>query len=234
MAHAFAGEHLSVLDSIQWTHTDNGHGDGRRIVLEAMKFEEWAYARTDKVTATPLVNLAHVLYPSKKQMTAKADEYFLNTIAVARMRPTERRNSTWNESAFTATLTWRYELIGELLPAMSRAMISADEIAADLAGARVMVAIERYRADNAGAPPQTLAALVPTYLPALPDDPYAPAGVTFGYQVLTSKDERGRVYLLYSYGANLKDDSASATDDPNITGRAAGARPADLIINRTP
>lgn len=62
----------------------------------------------------------------------------------------------------------------------------------------VALAIERWRRAHDGAPPAVLRALTPTYLSAVPDDPFT--GSPLRYAV----DNSG--YVVYSVGVNRKDD----------------------------
>ncbi|HLK58107.1 MAG TPA: hypothetical protein VKU00_16185 [Chthonomonadaceae bacterium] len=67
---------------------------------------------------------------------------------------------------------------------------------------QVETALYRYKADR-GRFPATLAELIPTYLKAVPDDPFASSpAAPLHYQVKDS----GRSFLLYSIGSDLKDD----------------------------
>jgi len=65
---------------------------------------------------------------------------------------------------------------------------------------QVFLAICAYRQEHGGQLPQTLAELVPAYLPKLPDDPFAKDGQTFRYRI-----EKDR-WLIWSLGPNRKDD----------------------------
>lgn len=72
----------------------------------------------------------------------------------------------------------------------------------ELQGARIYLAIERHRAVH-GALPRTLEALVPEFLPSLPEDPTSRE--SFRYVLLEAPDEHGRDYLLYSIGVDRED-----------------------------
>ncbi len=65
----------------------------------------------------------------------------------------------------------------------------------------VTLAIERYRRAHGGAPPPSLAALVPAYLVAVPADPFS--GQDFVYRA--GPDD----YLVYSVDVNRKDDGGA-------------------------
>jgi len=74
----------------------------------------------------------------------------------------------------------------------------------ELAARRVMIAtlaIERYRRTHAEAPPESLDALVPAYLDAVPQDPFAKSPLVF---------RRGKdAYLVYSIDRDQKDDGGA-------------------------
>lgn len=75
-------------------------------------------------------------------------------------------------------------------------------------GLRVMLALERYRADHADYP-DSLARLVPNYLPAMPRDPLI--ACPLGYQRQNPLlDDRCRSYILYSFGADRTDNADNA------------------------
>jgi len=69
-----------------------------------------------------------------------------------------------------------------------------------LRGTQIFLAICAYRQEHGGQLPKTLEALVPTYLPELPADPFALVGQTFRYRI-----EKDR-WLIWSLGPNRKDD----------------------------
>ncbi len=77
-----------------------------------------------------------------------------------------------------------------------------DGLTCRLDGLRLYVAIERYKLANGGRPPGSLDDLVPTFLPTIPRDHYAPDGA-FRYTVL------GDSYTLYSVGLDRSDDGGT-------------------------
>lgn len=103
--------------------------------------------------------------------------------------------------------------------------------AAERPGLVVMVALERFRLAK-GKYPENLAELSPTYLKVVPADPGS--GQPLVYRQINPPDAQGRGYLLYSVGADGKDDggvlnkmtrSYSMRVHPNATGT-------DFIINQ--
>lgn len=80
--------------------------------------------------------------------------------------------------------------------------------------AAVSLAARLYRADHGGAWPANLAQLVPTYLPAVPQDPFAPDGGPLRYLILPPTAPGGRPDgegrpLVYSVGENGTDELAA-------------------------
>lgn len=86
-----------------------------------------------------------------------------------------------------------------LLPALVNASQREWAYLANVRCAAVGVAIERYRLDHDKKAPETLDALVPKYLKALPLDPFDGKPLRF------RREERG--WTVYSIGPNLRDDS---------------------------
>src|SRR5204863_887448 len=104
-----------------------------------------------------------------------------------------------------------------------------DQHTLSMAGTRVMLAIEAFRAEQ-GRLPTSLDELVPGVLPALPVDPFAPDG-RLRYRVLAQPDELGRVYLLYSVGADGVDDGGMEDPRDNMMGLHGTGTGKDYIIN---
>jgi hypothetical protein len=100
-------------------------------------------------------------------------------------------------------------MVSLLLPALSRCAASTAGVEARRHLANLAVAAERYRLKE-GSYPQSAQALVPTYIPALPVDPFD------GKPIRVLQTEGGLV--LYSIGPDLKDDGGAALDRAKNTG----------------
>jgi hypothetical protein len=87
---------------------------------------------------------------------------------------------------------------------------TASKLNAEYHAATLVLALERYNADN-NAYPQKLAELAPKYIPEIPKDP-----ITDGSFIYRRTDTD---YLLYSQGENGKDDDASANQDIVYVGK---------------
>ncbi len=89
-----------------------------------------------------------------------------------------------------------------LVPAVSKSVGKVDRTQVNILLVTTVCAIERYRADNNGKLPPTLAALVPAQLATVPIDPMS--GQPFVYRPGEAGD-----FDLYSFGLNGRDDSGA-------------------------
>ncbi|MBX3357744.1 MAG: hypothetical protein KF745_04880 [Phycisphaeraceae bacterium] len=229
------GERLFSLDTIQWTHTDNGHGDGTLIYskLDGLQNPSPAAPGMARLTSHPIVNVMGLLYPSKADSTAKANEFFDNAAVLADLPRSKRAAHPFRIDAFADNLPRGYVLLKLLLPAIDRTISSNDIFLAEVAGVRAMVAVEMYRARH-GQLPLTLDALVPEILPSLPIDPFS--GSPFGYRLVDdpASDRFGRGYLLYSVGLDGEDDQGTASKGANFDALRTEGKGSDYIINTPP
>jgi hypothetical protein len=93
-------------------------------------------------------------------------------------------------------------------PALTRAGMTSMRADAQARLAAAALAIRLYQHDHAGQRPPTLSALVPDYLPAVPDDPFAT-----GTQPIQYVPDAKPPYV-YSVGENGRDDSANDNPTP--------------------
>jgi hypothetical protein len=107
-----------------------------------------------------------------------------------------------------------------LLPALSRAMQRDGDHTARIRTAQTAIAVERFRRAHNGGLPGDLKELVPTYLAAVPGDPYD--GLPLRFKRLTHG------YVIYSIGSDLRDDGGSE-GDPN---KRSSAKDITFILER--
>jgi hypothetical protein len=93
----------------------------------------------------------------------------------------------------------------DVIPNQSRVFLMDARGIAEIRNARVALAVERYRRAT-GELPLVLDELVPTYLAAVPIDPFDPAGRTVKYKTL----EQG--YCVYSVGEDEQDNGGTEKD----------------------
>lgn len=233
---ALRAERLGVLDSIQWTHTDDGRGSGRLMLTALVPYTGAGGLPTgsgvswiDKLFQYKIGNLAGLAYPSRRATTRKTNEYFEQVLVYYRGSASERAAMSFHPDTAVESMPYRYIMLRLLLPALGKSIQTSQHHELNIAGMRVMLAIEIYRARH-GAFPASLADLAPEILPKVPQDPL---GQAFGYRLFApGEDADGRGYLLYSFGADLQDNGGK--QDPNAAPIALQQRGAglDLVINQ--
>jgi len=112
-----------------------------------------------------------------------------------------------------------YVVTAMIMPALGKCMDRDAENSARLRTAATALAIERYRLKHEGKLPETLSALVPEYLPAVPIDPFT--GEALRYR------KRDKGFVVYSVGADRQDDGGVTTAKKR---GASGASAADICF----
>ncbi len=95
---------------------------------------------------------------------------------------------------------WARLIASELIPSVFSAENTYKRTASLSQMASTVIALQRYKQVN-GVYPEQLSALIPTFLPALPQDYFLDDGNPLIYRLKSDG-----TYLLYSVGMNLKDD----------------------------
>jgi hypothetical protein len=232
---ALEAERYSVLDTIQWTHTDDGRGSGRLIVTSLPKFTGTGFAAPGgggswlgKLMQYRIGNLAGLAYPSKKAVMRKANQYFDKFLLYNRATPEERQRMQFHPDRAVEDLSPRHLVLRLVLPALGKSIMSSLQNDLSVSSARVIVVIEIYRARH-GEYPESLDQVVPEILPAIPPDPF---GTPFGYRRLSAvHDNDPRPYLVYSLGDD-RTDNRGRQDPKNPHAAVQGRGPGfDLVVN---
>ncbi|MCX6911634.1 MAG: hypothetical protein NT167_00995 [Verrucomicrobia bacterium] len=134
-------------------------------------------------------------------------DYFSNWLAVASapFPACLEAAGKWAPDAaaqFSDAKTKGYRVSVAMLPSLGTTIGKAADCVGQLRTAQAALAIERYRLTTNSALPDSLAQLVPKYLPAVPDDPYD--GKPLRYKKLSPKG-----YVIYSIGRNRQDDGGT-------------------------
>jgi hypothetical protein len=119
------------------------------------------------------------------------------------------------DPGFPAELTnnrQKHPFAGMMYPALSRVFEQQYRSATERRLAAVALAVRAYAAANNGKLPETLEALVPQYLPSVPDDPMAEA------RPLQYEPDPARP-IVYSVGTNGTDDAGSEDSTAKNAGR---------------
>jgi len=129
----------------------------------------------------------------------------------------ERQDAADAIDAKFETIPRIYIILRMIMPALSRVTTIDIRTIAQLRTAQVGLAIERYRLAT-GSLPKTLAELVPTYLDAIPKDPFD------GKDLRYKKLEAG--FVVYSIGEDGNDDSGKEKQRE----KSWSAAPADVTF----
>jgi hypothetical protein len=143
-------------------------------------------------------------------------ESVIRAIAAARPQDRNRLSKQLDEDSPLFEGDSTFSILPVLIPSVARPADTDDQIALDLAGTRIMLAIEVYRAEH-GLPPPELAAHTPGILEMVPTDPFVQ-----GALVYRRWDDAPLGYVLYSSGFDRRDDGGTA---PRSGSRHGALRP---------
>ena len=148
---------------------------------------------------------------ARARLATETDDY-----ATFRRRITGPTTMTPSQSLAGMTTT----LMSDTLDSdVRRCVASHFRIAVDRRVTGVALAVRLYEADHDGALPETLAELVPAYLPFVPIDPMSPDGAPLRWV------RDGPVPFVYGVGENGVDESGSGAADPAATAAPTAGDP---------
>ncbi|MCU0689553.1 MAG: type II secretion system protein GspG [Phycisphaerales bacterium] len=207
-------ERASMLDVLQRAYSDDGSGDGRLVDLRFM-------ATIAAVSETPDSALVKLGGPIASQFVASRAEMLREYDRVLSLASAQEKLPLINRDKEIRAVDRglqgaRYTLINLMMPSLARAQTNAALGAARRDAAVTGLALERYKRAK-GSYPATLEALVPTYLAALPRDPWT--GGAMQYRAPAADAVGGSTRpRLYVVGRN-------GTDDQGRGGASAAALP---------
>lgn len=209
-------EHLQVKDTVEWTHSDDGDGDG--LFIGAATIQEYAStSNSGPRTKLPpaLTNFAAVVLPRKKDTLAVFDELFAATRAYAELPLRQRLNAPSPDVAIER-LSKRYILPRLLMPAFGRYIEAGDNGDLTMSGTKIMLALEIHNAEN-GRYPSSLAEMTPSLSSMRIREMWINE---LRYRTFAEgEDPDGRPYLLYWIGIDNQDDKGHV--DPKESSQAA-------------
>jgi hypothetical protein len=216
-------ERRSVLDTIQWTFTDLGNGNGYLSPQRAAQIQ--ALSGGPQPSGQMLLG---VLMADRKDTTNALNRHFDEMVKFAALPRQARAKNVYQPDVEVENLSQRYFMLKILLPALGSAINTDDRIRMDIAAAKTVLGIEMWRRTNAGRAPEELPLMVPDIFKELPKDPFA--GKPFGYKVgPVETDGPPRTYVLYSFGADGVDDGGvEMPDGPGESGNRF------KVLNRNP
>lgn len=181
--YTLGGEELFVLDSVGWVFQKPGRVRLGRFSPEIRAMTQQNY------------NFALGTYARNRDLV-KAK--FTDARAQAGTPLYQRTVNLWARTGY---------ILPDILAVNFEDVLKQDDyVKLELAGVRVMIALERHRLAR-GSYPETLESLFPEALAELPIDPWS--GAPLRYRLVDpATDPQGRGYLLYSIGADRVDDGA--------------------------
>ena len=213
------GERLSFQDIVQRVFTDDGRGDG---ILILSRFHAamgmWGGGVGGTLPHHPIVNVAGLYFPGRRETLEEHGHLIDVAIEQSTLTQVERMNHPFDLDAYVENLDRGHIVLSTLVPALDSFVQRSVMFRSQLEAARVELALEAYHARH-GEWPDSLALLAPDVLAEVPLDPIN--GLPFGYRRIegasaTQPDGSPdpRPYLLYSLGADGKDDGpAPVLDD---------------------
>lgn len=225
-------ERLVVLDVIARVYTDDGRGNGMLIPHLVGELGEQQDSFLESVLANNRTMgrafithfFMHERFPSKRETTDRCHRYFDRMARWLSLTPSQRDQDDGNPGDILEEARTQYDL------AMGISVAPLDRLSGVLlktrtreSATRAMLAIEMYRAER-GDLPDSLGNLVPKYLREIPLDAYAePEPLRY------SRKAGG--YLLYSVGADRKDDGGTPPSDPNEAYLPRTVRGVDAVFS---
>jgi hypothetical protein len=215
-------EHLSIKDTVEWTHSDDGNGDGRMMPSQASSL-----GVVSDPLPTGLQDLIGLTAPSKRQ-TLNAFEDLFRTASEQAAKGLRERDST-DSLEMLDKYTARYKIVHILMPSVGRFITLSDQHDLTLAGTRALLAVELHK-HATGSYPARLEDLEPSMRATVTT---APWGAEMRYRLFApGEDPEQRPYLLYWIGLDGTDDGG--TTDP-LEGSHGAWRPkkkgVDFVFN---
>ncbi len=233
ISRAFDCERIYALDTLEWTHTDDGHGGGLFVVSMGNTLGGGGAGPPAPGSRDPLGALGGLLFANKSETVAKLNELYANLASRSALsRP--QRVAGQNLDLMSEQLPRRFAFIKMIFPALERALQSSDQARMDIMGTRLMLVLERWRI-RTGHYPATLGELMGgDGLAALPVDPINDKG--FGYRRIdAATDPARRGYILYALGDDGVDNGGIEPPNPNDRNSVLSGRSRhgfDYIINQ--
>ncbi len=188
-AYSIENERIALLDSVQWCFTDNGDGDGRLVAAQLERF-----LHPGAMPGGKFANLMGSFLPGRKATVDLATAAFAREAERSKV-PVQQRAGMPTMDDFDRSRTQIF--LSTMLPALSSATRSHDQLQLDVISMRLIFALERHRI-RTGAYPAALRDLVPVEMSFIPADPFSTIGLVYRAE--------GSTYVLYSAGLDNTDD----------------------------
>ncbi|MHC4220142.1 MAG: hypothetical protein ACYSU7_16985, partial [Planctomycetota bacterium] len=201
VGYALETERIYFEDWIQWSYSDDGAGGG---FLVAAPMPDLGFSVPSEQSLLGAA-VSRFFVASRAEIQDAYGTLMDDLVRQSRLPAAEHAAAAAESEAFVEELSFRFEMVRLLLPALGRFVQNRAVSAVRLEGTRVMVALELYRARHGGYP-DSLDQLAGDIVTQLPADPLHV--LPFGYRLLDD-DPDGRAYLLYSIGLDRADDGGA-------------------------
>lgn len=194
----FEADWYTLLDTLEWTHSDDGNGDGTLLIGDSNASSAGPVGARASGIVTRLAGLTK---PSKAQSVRMAKPIYDAAIAAARLPPAPRDAKLRALDTEVEAIPSQYTVLRETVPAFgasSPSLMSAD---AEREGTKLALAISIFKIEKKRLP-RNLAELSPDIVPAMPG---------WSYRVTAAGETPdGREYLLYHAGLDGVDNGGKA------------------------
>jgi hypothetical protein len=188
-------EHLSAQDTVEWTHSDDGKGNGRLMPSQSMQIPGVGNL------PTALRNFGGLAEPSKRKTLDAFEDLY--SVAEQQAKLGLRSRDPQANSTALAKYSRRNKMVDILLPALDRFLTLSDQHDLALAATRLMLALELHKHAK-GEHPERLSDLDPALDAVALTTPWAEE---LRYRRFApGEDPEKRPYLLYWIGLDGADD----------------------------
>jgi hypothetical protein len=210
-----AGARLQTLDAIQGVY-----GDDQRPRLKPLEHF------IEGVREEPPEGLGLILseFCSRDEAVRASDQFYDGLAAICTKPRVDRREDQAKLEDFLHSLDAHNPVCGFTFPSPTKMFNIDDELRAEIAGVRAVLALELYKEAH-GAYPESLAAVVPEFLSEVPVDPYT------GEPVIYRRDAKQR-FVVYCVGADCRDDGGKILPRGSATACSAAGEGFDFVITR--
>lgn len=224
---ALEGERSFFLDTVDWTHSDDGNGDGHLLVGSLTMIGAGPPGTGDGIVSKIA---ARALSATKKQTLAEGNRFYDDAIQISKMSASAGRAATIALDQRISQLP-RKQAFVRILATSLNSTIGADLVyRCHMAGTRAMLRIELHHA-KARAYPDSLDTVANGSGAKAFVDPMVDRPLIYR-RIDPRGDPFGRSYLLYSVGADGVDNGG--LPHPTAEGRALKGDGAgyDFVFNR--
>lgn len=213
-------ERYSFPDIIQRIYSDDGDGNGHLTAKGMAWFREWGNAFTSEQEVVFSESLRAASMPlSLVTSNDRATELAIHREGMDRIQTAINRGPEWVplamstdhyselEKAHSQEVPMRYSLVAIMMPALGQAVNRYYLHRQHEHAFSAMLAIEAYRRAT-GELPESLSALAPRFLPAVPEDLMDP-----GQPIKYLRSDKG--YIVYSVGSDGDDDNGVVPTEEN-------------------